>query len=96
MPEGLVKILCITQSVFIAIQNFYRTFCQGLIGRPTKRSLNTVLTTSRSARPPKPTSQKEHFSTYEPSAAINVNECDYRRWCRVSEWFKTYGQEIYE
>jgi hypothetical protein len=38
----------------------------------------------------------KHTRDYQPSNAIAVNECDYRRWCRVSEWFNTFGQGIYE
>lgn len=30
---------------------------------------------------------------YEPTSAIYVNECDYRRWCRVNEWFAEFGPE---
>jgi hypothetical protein len=30
---------------------------------------------------------------YEPTNAIYVNECDYRRWCRVNEWFAEFGSE---
>lgn len=37
--------------------------------------------------------QSQHFSAYEPSTAITVNECDYRRWCRVAEWFNQYGPD---
>jgi hypothetical protein len=37
--------------------------------------------------------EKTHFSAYEPSNAIAVNECDYRRWCRVKEWFAEFGPE---
>jgi len=37
--------------------------------------------------------EKTHFLAYEPSNAIAVNECDYRRWCRVNEWFAEFGPE---
>lgn len=29
---------------------------------------------------------------YEPTNAINLNTCDYRRWVRVKEWFNTFAQ----
>jgi hypothetical protein len=36
--------------------------------------------------------QHKYFLPYEPSNAIAVNECDYRRWCRVTEWFNRFAQ----
>lgn len=40
-----------------------------------------------------PNPKKKHYSDYEPSNAIYVNDCDYRRWCRVKEWFDQYSPD---
>ena len=93
IPAEAMKILCITDAVFQAIKQQYQTFRQHLIGRPCKKSFDIgqiqkkFLKKNQSGRSP------QHFSAYEPSDAIYVNECDYRRWCRVSEWFNQYGPD---
>jgi len=85
------KILCITQETFLNICQAYQAFREFI--KPVvlpKSTIKTIApTTSR-------TITYEHTHDYEPSHAIQVNECDYRRWCRVREWFNTYGQGIYE
>jgi hypothetical protein len=85
------KILCITQATFLNIYQAYQTFRESI--KPLvlpKPALKTI-----TPRTPQ-TNTYEHTQDYQPSNAIYVNECDYRRWCRVSEWFNTYGQGIYE
>jgi hypothetical protein len=45
---------------------------------------------------PKPTAnwpKVKRQTDYEPTNAIYVNECDYRRWCRVNEWFAEFGPD---
>jgi hypothetical protein len=86
------KILCITQATFLNICQAYQAFREYInkpviLSKPVIKSLTS--TTSQ-------TINYEHTRDYEPSNAIQVNECDFRRWCRVSEWFNTYGQGIYE
>ena len=90
IPAGLNKILCITHETFTAISLAYHAF---------RESIRTAAASKVAApkQEPKPILQELQYQrNYEPSPAIQVNECDYRRWCRVKEWFNTYGQGIYE
>ena len=87
---GLNKILCITHETFTAISLAYKAF---------RESIKTVAVSKIVKPQPNPTIillRDKYQRDYEPSLAIQVNECNYRRWCRVSEWFNTYGQGIYE
>jgi len=34
-----------------------------------------------------------HCQDYEPTNAIYTNTSDYRRWCRVTEWFSHFGPD---
>ena len=85
------KILCITQETFLNICQAYQVFRESIkpviLPKPVVKSITS--TTSQAIT-------YEHTRDYQPSHAIYVNECDFRRWCRVSEWFNTYGQGIYE
>lgn len=89
-----MKILCITDETFKNIQQAYQTFCRGLRGRPIKRSLNFGTIKKNFLEQKQPNLKKKHFSGYEPSQAIYFNDCDYRRWCRVKEWFNQYGPDV--
>ena len=93
IPRGATKILCITQATFTKIQKAYRSFFQGIPVRPTKKSLIIRATGGRVPASEEPEPAKERFLTYEPTNAIYLNECDYRRWCRVNEWFAEFGPE---
>ncbi len=86
------KILCITQSTFLNISQAYQALRESIkpVVIVTKAALKTMVSTIH-----QPITYK-YTRDYQPSNAIYVNECDYRRWCRVSEWFNTYGQGIYE
>jgi len=46
-----------------------------------------------SSKNKEPKQQKRQYLTYTPSNAIHTNTSDFRRWCRVAEWFKAYGPE---
>jgi hypothetical protein len=85
------KILCITQSTLLDISRTYQAF---------RESIKPVIIIKAALKTMVPTIHQPITYTYtrdyQPSNAIYVNECDYRRWCRVSEWFNTYGQGIYE
>jgi hypothetical protein len=90
IPAGLNKILCITHDTYTAISLAYRAF---------RESIREPIVSKRLTHKhePKPALQEPKYQRdYEPSPAIQVNECDYRRWCRVNEWFKSYGQGIYD
>jgi hypothetical protein len=91
IPREAEKILCITQATFLNIHRAYQVF-QEFIKPVTliKPALKIIAPTTHQ------TIAYQHTHDYQPSNAIYVNECDYRRWCRVSEWFNTYGQGIYE
>ena len=96
IPRGAAKILCITPKTYAEICRAYkslRAFCRGLSGRPAKRSLDLGQIKKDFSKKLPSNAEKTQFSDYEASNAISVNECDYRRWCRVSEWFKEFGQD---
>ena len=90
IPAGAEKVLCITQDTYTAINIAYQAFRESLKKpvaiKPIKQEHKQKIVLS----------EPKYQRDYEPSNAIQVNECDYRRWCRVSEWFNTYGQGIYE
>ncbi len=91
IPAEAAKILCITDETFKNIQQAYQSFCRGLKGRSPKKPLNLGPIKKSFLEQKQPNPKKKYFSTYEPSPAIYVNNCDYRRWCRVKEWFNQYG-----
>ena len=92
-PGEAKKILIVKQEIFEKLWKRYKTFRDGQKGQPEKRSplieaLNKPFSSERL-----PAVHREHFLPYEPSNAIAVNECDYRRWCRVNEWFAEFGPD---
>jgi hypothetical protein len=90
MPGEATKILCITHDTYTAISLAYQAFRESL-RKPVTPKIVKLVQEPKIALP-EPRYQRD----YEPSNAIQVNECEYRRWCRVSEWFRTYGQGIYD
>ena len=88
------KILIVRKDVFRELQDCYQAFCRGLRGRLAQRSSHIKAPRSHFLKPQTSLPEKTHFLTYEPSNAVAVNECDYRRWCRVSEWFAEFGLDI--
>jgi hypothetical protein len=93
IPGEAKKILIVKNDIFEELRDRYKSFCLGLAGRPAKRSSIIRAPGRRFLRPQAPLPEKTHFLAYEPSNAIAVNECDYRRWCRVNEWFAEFGPE---
>jgi hypothetical protein len=91
MPGEAAKILCVTEAGFNNIKKIYRAFHQGLKGRPKKQLPRQRALKRHFLKPKQPA---RHFSDYEPSNAIYVNECDYRRWARVKEWFNQFGPDV--
>ena len=88
IPRGAAKILRITPASFKAINrafNAFRDFIKGPV--PRKVELG------RTAKPRISLPEAQRQSDYEPTNAIYVNECNYRRWCRVNEWFAEFGPE---
>lgn len=93
IPAEAVKILCITDAIFQALKQQYQAFRQHLVGRPPRKSFNIGQIQKKFLRQNLSNRQPDQFSVYEPSRAIAVNECDYRRWCRVKEWFNQFGTD---
>lgn len=93
MPKTTEKILIVRKDIFEELQVQYKAFLKGLRGHPVKRSPLRKATRERILKPKAAISEKKHFRAYEPSNAIGVNECDYRRWCRVTEWFYQFSQQ---
>lgn len=89
IPVEAAKILCITSETFAEINCAFHGF-RDFIKRPVPRK-------AKEKQTPKPKDdwpEVKHQTDYEPTNAIYVNECDYRRWCRVNEWFAEFGPEV--
>lgn len=93
VPVEAKKILIVKENRFKELQHLYKAFFQGLRGRCAKRSPLRKAARQPFRKPKASRQGKRHFSVYEPSNAIAVNECDYRRWCRVTEWFYQFSQQ---
>ena len=96
IPRGAAKILCTTPKTYAEICRAYKTiraFCRSLSGRPAKRSFNLGQIKKDFSKKLPSDAEKTHLSDYEASNAISVNECDWRRWVRVKEWFNEYGPD---
>ncbi|MCK5081708.1 MAG: hypothetical protein KAR31_02275, partial [Candidatus Omnitrophica bacterium] len=91
IPREAAKILCVTQQTFLWIEKSYQTFHRGM--QSAKKALNTKRLRQPFSSPGRPSPTKHHFLTYEPSNAIYTNSSDYRRWCRVTEWFNQFGPD---
>jgi hypothetical protein len=92
IPGEARKILIVRKDIFKELCVQYKTFLQGR-GRSAPRSSNITAPRTCFSRPKEPWPEKTQILAYEPSNAIAVNECEYRRWCRVSEWFAEFGPE---
>jgi hypothetical protein len=91
-PGEARKILIIKKNIFEELRRLYKTFCRSLEPQTAKRPLPASRHAKRhveECRPP----VSEHVRPYEPSNAIAINECNYRRWCRVNEWFAEFGPD---
>ena len=88
IPGKAAKILCITPETFTKIGQAFKAF-RGFIKTPPPRKVE-----ARQFLKPKDVLVKaKRKKDYEPTNAIYVNECDYRRWCRVNEWFAEFGPD---
>ena len=83
------KILCITLKVFTEISQAYKTF-RDFIKKPAPRK---VAKPKRLLEPKLVLLKTKYQRDYEPSNAIQVNECNFRRWVRVKEWFNEYSPD---
>ena len=84
------KILIVRSNIFEELCKLYKAFYRELKGRAVR------IKNKRSKQyfpRPKVWTPEKTYSAYEPSKAIVVNECEYRRWCRVSEWFAEFGPD---
>ena len=84
--DGVLKILCITTTVWSEIHKAFASFQRFFKRHPlrkagakdfrtgTKRASKNVLC----------------CGAYEPSNAIACNDADWRRWVRVKEWFNDH------
>ena len=88
IATGAKKILCITDETYTAISLAYKTF-RAFIKRPAPKN---IIKAAKNLRPEKIILQRERQPAYEPSNAIHTNTCDYRRWCRVTEWFNQFKE----
>jgi len=91
IPGEAAKILRITEPMFLWIKDSYKRFRRSLMGRPAKRSSRHEPLRRAPSSPEKPKTLKRYFSTYEPTNAIYTNTSDFRRWCRVTEWFNKFA-----
>ena len=72
------------------ISRAFQTF-RDSIKRPTPLR---VVEPKRLLKPKNALLEAKYQRNYEPTPAIYFNECDYRRWCRVNEWFAEFGPEV--
>jgi hypothetical protein len=87
IPKGARKILVVKKDIFEKLKRHYQSFYKGLAGQLIRQLRpKAKKKPSKSFQP-----HRERFYPYEPSPAIAVNECDYRRWCRVNEWFSQHA-----
>ena len=96
------KILIVSEQKFEELQKEFNLFFKGLEGRISQRpSLREAKTRQilKSQAPSKASGPKIDsedlvggFRDYEPTKAIHFNDCNWRRWVRVKEWFSQYAQ----
>ena len=89
IPGEAAKILCITPETFTEISQAFNAFLGFLKGHKSR----DVFRPKRLSAPKEALPEDTYQRDYEPTNAIYVNECDYRRWCRVNEWFAEFGPE---
>ena len=103
LEGGIKKILIVGEEKFKELRKDFQAFLQGLRGgRPQRSSLSRATRGQvlRSQQPLVTSDSKieskgllRRYQDYEPTNAIYVNECDYRRWCRVAEWFNQFNPD---
>jgi hypothetical protein len=93
ISKEAAKILIIKKDIFEKLRNRYQTFYRSIAGRYVKRYLPVKAHNACFSKPKRTSTGNNRSSTYNPSNAIAVNECDYRRWCRVKEWFAEFNPD---
>ena len=103
LERGIKKILVLSEQKFKELQKEFESFFQGLRGRVSQRSSLPGANKRQILKPPSPfkalTSKfdsgdlTKRFGDYEPTNAIYTNTSEYRRWCRVAEWFNQFGPD---
>jgi hypothetical protein len=93
IPAETGAILIVLKDIYEELRERYAAFRRGF-RRPRRRSSlrKAVRGPILSRKPAQP--DKRQILTYQPSNAISFNECDYRRWCRVTEWFREFRPEV--
>jgi len=89
IPGEAAKILCITPNTYAEIYRAFSSF-RSFIKKPI---VQRAVQFQRHQESKSRVLEANGPSDYEPTNAIYVNECDYRRWCRVNEWFAEFGPE---
>jgi len=89
-PGEARKILIVKKDIFEELQSRYRAFYKGVAKGPGKelhitRPKESVVVLPRPTRP--------RVLPYEPSPALSTYDCEYRRWCRVNEWFAEFRSD---
>lgn len=83
---GVLKILCITPSIWSEIyktfDSFRRLFKQPALRKGREKAL--------SPEPTKKPKKAVFQAAYEPTKAISCNDAVHRRWVRVKEWFNDH------
>ena len=89
IPRETAKILCITLKTFTEISQSFNAF----------RKFIKPAVPQKCIEPKYPSEPKNNIlevnyqSDYEPTNAIYVNECNFRRWVRVKEWFNQFSPD---
>ncbi|MFA5346171.1 MAG: hypothetical protein WC315_07855, partial [Candidatus Omnitrophota bacterium] len=93
IPKEAAKILIVKKDIFEKLRNRYQAFYRSIAGRHVKKSLPVKAHNAYFTKPDRTYTGNNNSSTYATSNAIAVNECDYRRWCRVKEWFAEFNPD---
>ena len=89
ISEEATKILCITVKAFTEISRSFKAFRDFIKTTVPQKFIKPEFLPA----PKNNTQEVNYQSDYEPTNAIYVNECNYRRWCRVAEWFNQFNPD---
>jgi len=103
LERGIKKILIVSEQKFKELEKEFGLFFQGLRDRLSQRSSLPEATRGPISRSQEPSAAPDlkidsedltqHYRDYEPTNAIYTNSSEYRRWCRVSEWFNQFSPD---
>ena len=103
LEAEIKKILVVSERKFKELQKDFESFLQGVRGRIHQRSSLLEATRGQIFRPRQPSAASDsrigskdftrHCQDYEPTNAIYTNSSEYRRWCRVNEWFNQFSPD---